>query len=298
MLIFSFSISTYFQGLPCPYIFSCSNYELCSNCEHSSFNEKGRTMSSLLNDKDYVASLEKGLSVLSLFNEKNMKITLSETANLLHMTRATARRFLKTLEVLGYLESDTKYYWLTPKVLNLSRSFLTSNSFYNIAQYYIKQLAIKTKETSYISINNDFFSTVIACAQVQRRMQVNVQLGDLELLWNSSSGRIFLSNMDDQDFEKYIKNIDFSQVGEFSIQHPDDLRVAIKRVKDQGYCFIDQEQEKSLVSLSIPLRNLKGDLIATLNIIGADSRFKQADIIRKIEYMYQTANDIKNSLII
>jgi len=255
-------------------------------------------MSSLLNDKDYVASLEKGLSVLSLFNEKNMKITLSETANLLHMTRATARRFLKTLEVLGYLESDTKYYWLTPKVLNLSRSFLTSNSFYNIAQYYIKQLAIKTKETSYISINNDFFSTVIACAQVQRRMQVNVQLGDLELLWNSSSGRIFLSNMDDQDFEKYIKNIDFSQVGEFSIQHPDDLRVAIKRVKDQGYCFIDQEQEKSLVSLSIPLRNLKGDLIATLNIIGADSRFKQADIIRKIEYMYQTANDIKNSLII
>jgi IclR family pca regulon transcriptional regulator len=104
--------------------------------------------------------------------------------------------------------------------------------------------------------------------------------------------------MDDQDFEKYIKNIDFSQVGEFSIQHPDDLRVAIKRVKDQGYCFIDQEQEKSLVSLSIPLRNLKGDLIATLNIIGADSRFKQADIIRKIEYMYQTANDIKNSLII
>ena len=162
-------------------------------------------MSSLLNDKDYVASLEKGLSVLSLFNEKNMKITLSETANLLNMTRATARRFLKTLEVLGYLESDTKYYWLTPKVLNLSRSFLTSNSFYNIAQYYIKQLAIKTKETSYISINNDFFSTVIACAQVQRRMQVNVQLGDLELLWNSSSGRIFLSNMDDQNFEKYIK---------------------------------------------------------------------------------------------
>ncbi|EQA2697908.1 helix-turn-helix domain-containing protein [Acinetobacter baumannii] len=56
-------------------------------------------MSSLLNDKDYVASLEKGLLVLNLFNEKNRKITLSETANLLDMTRATARRFLKTLEI-------------------------------------------------------------------------------------------------------------------------------------------------------------------------------------------------------
>lgn len=255
-------------------------------------------MSSLLNDKDYVASLEKGLSVLSLFNEKNMKITLSETAVLLEMTRATARRFLKTLEALGYLESDSKYYWLTPKVLSLSRFFLNYNSFYNIADYYIKQLAIKTKETSYVSINNDLFSTVIACAPVQRRMQVNVQVGDIELLWNSSSGRIFLSNMDDQDLEKYIQNIDFSQIGELSIQCPDDLRSAIKSVKDQGYCFIDQEQEKSLVSLSVPLRNLKGSLIATLNIIGADSRFKQDDIIRKVEYMYQAENDIKNSLIV
>ncbi|HCT6227435.1 TPA: helix-turn-helix domain-containing protein, partial [Acinetobacter baumannii] len=111
-------------------------------------------MSSLLNDKDYVASLEKGLLVLNLFNEKNRKITLSETANLLDMTRATARRFLKTLEILGYLDSDSKYYWLTPKILKLSKAYLTSNSFHKIAQYYVKQIALKTEETSYISVKN------------------------------------------------------------------------------------------------------------------------------------------------
>ncbi|MGN5533899.1 IclR family transcriptional regulator domain-containing protein [Acinetobacter sp. Lyrl_1] len=253
-------------------------------------------MSSSLNDKDYVASLEKGLLVLNLFNENKRKITLSETANLLDMTRATARRFLKTLEILGYLESDSKYYWLTPKVLNLSKAFLTSDSFYKIAQYYVKQLAIKTEETSYICIKNGFLSTVIACEPVKRKMQVNIQLGDIEPLWSSSSGRIFLAHMPQEDIDRYIKNVDFNHVNEFSVSHPSVLISELKKVKDQGYCFVNQEQEKSLVSLSIPLRNSQGNLIATLNITGADSRFSQVDIIRKLEYMFQVSNEIKNNM--
>ncbi|WP_180187197.1 IclR family transcriptional regulator C-terminal domain-containing protein [Acinetobacter sp. YH01012] len=255
-------------------------------------------MSSLLNDKDYVASLEKGLLVLNLFNEKNRKITLSETANLLDMTRATARRFLKTLEILGYLDSDSKYYWLTPKILKLSKAYLTSNSFHKIAQYYVKLIALKTEETSYISVKNGSLSTVIACEQASRKMQVNVQIGDGEPLLGSASGRVFLSQMQGEDLVKYIKNSDLTYYNEYTILDPDLLYKEVQKIKSQGYCFVNQEQEKSLVSLAVPLRNLQGELIATLSIIGTDSRFHEADIIRKLEYMFQIADEIKNNMIL
>lgn len=48
----------------------------------------------------------------------------------------------------------------------------------------------------------------------------------------------------------------------------------------------------------MPLRNLQGELIATLSIIGTDSRFHEADIIRKLEYMFQIADEIKNNMIL
>ena len=279
-----------------PDIYFCSYVEHCSLCEQCLFNEKGITVSSLLNDKDYVVSLEKGLLVLKMFNQNKMKYTLSETAAALEMTRATARRFLKTLEVLGYLESDSKYYWLTPKVLDLSKAFLTSDSFYKICQFYVKQLALKTNETSFICVKKEYSSVVISCETVQRKMQVNIQLGDIEPLWCSASGRVFLSSMSREDIDKYIKNLDFACGGELAITHPDSLIKELKKVKDQGYCFVNQEQEKSLVSLSVPLRNFQGELIGTLNISGADSRFSNNEVIRKLEYMFQISNEIKNHL--
>ena len=48
--------------------------------------------------KDFVQSVDRGLSIIKVFNEKNPELPLSEVAELTGFTRATARRFLLTLE--------------------------------------------------------------------------------------------------------------------------------------------------------------------------------------------------------
>ena len=52
--------------------------------------------------KDFVQSLDRGLAIITAFNERNPRLTLSEVAELTGFTRATARRFLLTLESLNY----------------------------------------------------------------------------------------------------------------------------------------------------------------------------------------------------
>jgi IclR family pca regulon transcriptional regulator len=42
------------------------------------------------------------------------------------LTRAAARRHLLTLAHLGYLETDGSHFWLAPKVLRFSGSYLAS----------------------------------------------------------------------------------------------------------------------------------------------------------------------------
>jgi IclR family pca regulon transcriptional regulator len=67
--------------------------------------------------KDFVQSLDRGLSIMKVFNAENPKLTLSEVAELTGFTRATARRFLLTLESLNYVGSTGRYFLLKPRVL-------------------------------------------------------------------------------------------------------------------------------------------------------------------------------------
>jgi IclR family pca regulon transcriptional regulator len=58
-------------------------------------------------DKEYMATLAKGLAVLGAFGRQRPSMTLSEAALAVNVSRATARRILRTLTALGYVgQSD------------------------------------------------------------------------------------------------------------------------------------------------------------------------------------------------
>ena len=66
----------------------------------------------LARSKDFVQSLGRGLSIMKIFSAENPRLTLSEVAELTGYTRATARRFLLTLESLGYVGSTERHFYL------------------------------------------------------------------------------------------------------------------------------------------------------------------------------------------
>ena len=57
-------------------------------------------------DKEFMTTLAKGLAVLGAFGRQRPTMTLSEAAEVADLSRATARRVLRTLTELGYVEQD------------------------------------------------------------------------------------------------------------------------------------------------------------------------------------------------
>src|ERR1700742_3634621 len=76
--------------------------------------------------RDFVAALAKGMEVLTCFGRQHGRLTISETAALVGISPASARRSLLTLHQLGYLDTDGKRFWMAPKVLLITHSFLAS----------------------------------------------------------------------------------------------------------------------------------------------------------------------------
>ena len=63
-----------------------------------------------LDKRDWIAGLEKGLSVLECFDSEHPRMTASEVAARTGIARTAARRYLLTLQHLGYLQSDGKQF--------------------------------------------------------------------------------------------------------------------------------------------------------------------------------------------
>src|SRR5574344_364080 len=93
---------------------------------------------------DSLAGLAKGLSVLESFDTERQRLNATMAAERAGITRAAARRHLLTLTYLGYLESDGSYFWLTPKVLRFSGSYLASARLPRIVQPVLHRLAAQT----------------------------------------------------------------------------------------------------------------------------------------------------------
>ncbi len=52
-------------------------------------------------DREYVAGLEKGLAVIEAFERSRSQLTVSEASSSAGISRAAARRCLRTLQQLG-----------------------------------------------------------------------------------------------------------------------------------------------------------------------------------------------------
>src|SRR5262245_51726679 len=108
-----------------------------------------------LDKRDWIAGLEKGLRIIESFNDIHQRLTASTAARRTGITRTAARRYLRTLHHLGYLQSDGQLFWLTPRVLRLGWSYLDSAKITRAVQPYLQKLSAALGGAAYFAVLDD-----------------------------------------------------------------------------------------------------------------------------------------------
>ena len=146
-----------------------------------------------VNPRDYVSSLARGLEVLRAFNRTRRKMTLSEVASETGNTRAGARRILLTLVREGYAVIDGKLFDLTPQVLELGYSVLSSKGAWDIARPFIDHLSEETRESVSAAVLDNFDVVFVGGAQYHRILSIGVAVGARLPAATTATGRVLLA---------------------------------------------------------------------------------------------------------
>ena len=128
-------------------------------------------------DREFVNSLARGLAVIRSFSKEAPEMTLSEVAARTGLTRAAARRFLLTLERIGYICTDGRRFRLAPKILDLGFAYLSSTSLWDIAMPYMEQVSEEVKESCSASVIEGCEIVYVARVPAARIMSVGLNLG-------------------------------------------------------------------------------------------------------------------------
>lgn len=215
---------------------------------------------------DFIQSLERGLTVINSFTRERASQTLSEVAQQTGLTRATARRVLLTLAELGYVRQTSRDFSLTPKVLDLGYSYLSSFQVVELAQQPMERLVEAVRESSSISVLDGAEIVYVARVPTKRIMTIALAIGSRLPAYPTSMGRVLLGGLSEAEFEAYLSRTQFEQLTERTITDRKAFRAAIDKVRAEGYALVDQELEEGVRSIAAPIRNSRGSVIAAMNI--------------------------------
>lgn len=217
----------------------------------------------------YIQSLARGLAVIHSFNAEHPAQTLTQVAQHTGLTRAGARRILLTLEKLGYMRCEGRFFRLTPKILDLGFSYLSSMPFWKLAQPILEELTATVSENCSISVLDE--CEVVYVMRVPTRkiiMSVNLAIGSRLPAYCTAMGRVLLAGLPEAECMRILRKSPITAYTPLTKTDFGELQECIRECRAQGWASIYRELDEGLVSVAVPIRTRQGQCLAAINISG------------------------------
>jgi IclR family pca regulon transcriptional regulator len=246
---------------------------LCDHCAPCAIIAQGLCTMTIAK-ADYIAGMAKGMAVLESFDTQRQRLNATLAAERAGLTRAAARRHLLTLAHLGYLETDGSWFWLAPKVLRFSGSYLASARLPRVVQPTLNRLAAQTGDSFSAVVLEGEHAVIVARSGTGRLLAYGLHLGARLPAHATSTGRTLLAARSRTEFNAWMKGRELSRLTASTVVEPRQFKALIEAVRRQDYCVASEEHELGVHAVAVPLRNMDGHTVAALNAVTSRQRLE------------------------
>lgn len=209
-------------------------------------NERGESM----------AGLAKGLAVIECFDRAHPRLTVSDAARLTGLAPAAARRCMRTLEQLGYLGYDGKFYRPTPRFARLADAFTLTDPLPTLAAPLLDELRDELNETASLSVLDGDEVLFVARSEAQHLVATGLRVGARLPAAQTAVGRVLLAGPSEH-------------LAGLPAEVADEVRAAGR----QGYALTDQEYELGLRAVAVPVvEESSGRCVAAMSVSVVSAR--------------------------
>lgn len=198
-----------------------------------------------------IDSLRKGLAVLRSFRAARRQ-TITEAAAVTGMTRAAARRFLRTLCDEGLARTDGKHFELTAAVLELGSAYLTGMSELDTFREVLADLTAQFGESaSAATLEGPDVVYIARSAARHRVITTNLAVGTRLPAHATSMGQVILAQLNHNELDAYFNRASLERFTDSTLATKQDVKRRLDLVRAQGYALVSDELEYGLRSIAV-----------------------------------------------
>jgi IclR family acetate operon transcriptional repressor len=216
----------------------------------------------------HIQSLEKGLRILDEIIEAPAPLKLADIVRRFDMDRASAFRFLQTLEHRGFLRKDatTKEYDVGGRIYYWASRLREKTRLIDSFHEQLQRLASITQQTTHLGLFVNDRVLLADFALSQSIISIRHCIGVLEPLHSSAVGKAVLAFLPHERREALIGGIEFVRFTSSTITNADALRIDLAVTRERGYAIDANETHEGLSCIARPIFNTEKIPVASIGL--------------------------------
>lgn len=223
-----------------------------------------------------VTALRRGLSILTLFHRERRVISVPDIASELKLSRATAFRMAYTLERDGYLQRlpNSNAFRLGAKVLMLGFDYLQGTEVVSCGREAVYALRDRTGFSAHMCVRDGTEIVYVLSAASNHRLRGDISVGTRYPCHAVASGRALLFGMSEAELIALYQGVTMHAFSDQTPTTVEELFTTIERERAQGYAANISGFVSGIVSLSAPVHDRDGSIVASINVSDSETVLK------------------------
>lgn len=252
-------------------------------------------MASAEQDKqpDAVSSVMKVFGILQALGEEREN-GITELSQRVMMSKSTVYRFLQTMKSLGYVsqEGESEKYGLTMKLFELGAKALQNVDLIRCADLQMREISRLTKEAIHLGSLDEDSIIYIHKIDSLYNLRMYSRIGRRNPLYCTAIGKVLLGWRDKAEARAIMSGTEFIPSTATTLRSVDALLVELDNVRMQGFAEDNEEQEKGLRCIAVPVFDRFGVVIAGLSISFPTIRFSEENKDKYVAMLHRAASTV------
>lgn len=238
---------------------------------------RGKTTGDMDRDGKKLNSIEKAMEIILKFQEIKPSWGIRELSSELGFSPATVQRILQVLKSYEFVRQDprSRQYFIGNIFYRFLENLNKSNDLVRIGRPFLEEVAEVTLETVHLSVIEKNYRICIDNIESPKVLKAGMPVGNKSPLHTGASAKCLLAFSSEDFQDNYIRSTKFEPLTKNTIILSGKLFEDLYRIKDQGYAVSFGERTPGLGSISAPVFDHKGNILASLSVAIPEVRLKQ-----------------------
>jgi DNA-binding IclR family transcriptional regulator len=245
-----------------------------------------------------VPSVNRAMKILELLAQSQRGLTLSDISRRLALPKSSTHVLIKTLEHIGYLKSSTLTgrFCFGLKLVSLSNMALENLDLREQARPFLRDLMLQSGLTVHLAILEGAEAVIIEKVEAPGMLRLATWVGRRLDANSSGVGKALLAFADEEITSVCLRSRPMARNNKNTISSPERLARELKKIRELGYAFEDEEGEIGFRCIGAPICDPGNHAIASISIAGTTSQIPVERVANLAGMVKATAKHISAQL--